>query len=37
MDKGTFIVIKREDMIFEGRACRGVWLDIVAATLDYDM
>ena len=33
MGRGTFIVIKREDIVFEGRACGGVWSDIVTATL----
>lgn len=36
-EKSTFIVIKREDMVFEGRACGGFWLDIVTATLRYDL
>ena len=33
MGRGTFIVIKREDIVFEGRAWGGVWSDIVTATL----
>ena len=33
MDGNTFIVIKREDIVLEGRACGGIWLDIVVATL----
>lgn len=37
MDKRTFIVINREDMVFEGRACGGLGLDIVIATLRDDM
>lgn len=32
-EKDTFIVIKREDMGFEGRACGGFESDIAAATL----
>ena len=37
MEKSTFMVIRREDMVFEGGACGRVWLDIVAATLRYDI